>query len=361
MAGFFDEDFIKNSIDYILIAALLIITVYYIYVTIIANRESSSALSPPPYDDEPSSSQNSQLRSVENVSETSGITNAGFDPYVDNALRHYCIKSASNAAYTGGYMNLDMIKYLLGRGCRFLDFEVYMKNGIPIVAYSTNKYDLENYTSNPPAVSLAGVFSTIMSNAFTDTSPNPSDPLFIHLRIKSHDATAFSTIAKTVKSGLGQKLFSESDGSAVNVNLDTQLHTMLGKVILMVDKLSSPGYANVSPSVSQDVDYVSLADLVNITTNTQNVRTYQQKDLTFQPINPPDPSVYLFRIVYPDLGFFENPYNSDSKYLIKNYGTQVIAQAFYIRDNNLNDYEELFKRKKSAFVKIDSIFSSFYN
>ena len=355
MAGFFDNDLIKKTIDYILIIGLLIITAYYIYKTIIENRTTKKGASPPPYEDTPNTAQNNQLNSIENVSETSGISNSGFDPSVDNAIRHYCIKSASNASYTGGYMNLNMIKYVLSRGCRFLDFEVYMKDKIPIVAYSTNKYDLETFTSNAPAVSLSGVFSTIMSNAFTDTSPNPSDPLFIHLRIKTHDTTAYSTIAKSIKSGLGRKLYTFSDGKAAHVNLDTQLHSLMGKIILIVDKLSSPGFDNISPSVSDDIDYISLASVTNMISNTESIRTYQQKDLTFQPINPPDPAVYLFRIVFPDLGFFENTYNSDSMYLIKNYGAQVVAQAFYVRDSNLKIYEDFFKTKKSAFVRIDSI------
>ena len=359
MAGFFDNDLIKNSIDYILIFGLLIITVYFIYKTIIESRDTKKGTSPPPYNDTANSAQTSQLSSVENISETAGIVNTGFDPSVDNAIRNYCIKAASNAAYTGGYMNLNMIKYVLGRGCRFLDFEVYMKDGVPIVAYSTNKYDLETFTSEAPSVSLAGVFSTIMSNAFTDTSPNPSDPLFIHLRIKTYDMNAYTAIAKTVKSGLGRKLFSLPNGEAANVTLDTQLQNLLGKVVLIVDKLSSPGYENISPAVSNSIDYISLASVTNMVSNSQSIRTYQQKDLTFQPINPPDPGVYLFRIVFPDLGFFENTYNSDSSYLIKNYGAQVIAQAFFVKDSNLKIYEEIFKTKKSAFARIDGIFSSF--
>jgi hypothetical protein len=372
MPGFFDNDLIKNSIDYVLIGCLLIITIYYIYKTIVDNKVSSNTAQPP-YDDTPNSSQNNQLSSLENKSEGSGISNAEFDPSVDNALRQYCIKSASNAAYTGGYMNLNMVKYLLSRGCRFLDFEVYIKDGTPIVAYSTNKNDYETYTSNNPAISLSGVFSTIMSNAFTDTSPNPRDPLFIHLRIKTHDVNAYSSIAKLIFSGLGQRQYSDESGRAALVTLETQMTDLLGKIVVIVDKLSSPGFDNVSvcgsapdssngstsPScINSTFDYISLASVINMVSNVGSIRTYQQKELTFQPINPPDPSVYLFRIVFPDLGFFENTYNCDSNYLIKNYGTQVIAQAFYVRDTNLTNYENMFKSSNSAYLRIEYLANS---
>jgi hypothetical protein len=354
MAGFFDNELIKNMIDYVLIIGLLIITAYYIYKTIVDNRESKPATSPPPFVDTPNSVQRAELSNVEDPLNGSGILNAAFDASNDNAIRHFCIKSSSNSAYTGKHMNLNMIKYLLSRGCRFMDFEVYIKDGVPIVAYSTNRQSLETFTSEYPAVSLAGVFSALMSNAFSDTSPNPKDPLFIHLRIKTLDPNAYTKIAKLIKSGLGQKMYIDGTGNAIPLTLDTQLPTLQGKVVVMVDKHSSPGYQNYSTCSPEQTECISLANNVNMVSNSQSIRTYLQRELTFQPINPPDPSVYLFRIVFPDLGFFNNTNNSDSMYLMKNYGTQAVAQAFYVKDNNLRSYEDIFKTNRSAYVRLES-------
>lgn len=359
MAGFFDNELLKSMIDYILIIGLLIITGYYIYKTIMDGRDTKPSTAPPAFNDTPNSAQRAELNSVEDSLNGSGILNAGFDASNDNAIRHYCIKSSSNSAYTGKFMNLNMIKYLLSRGCRFLDFEVYIKNGIPIVAYSTNRQSLETFTSEYPAVSLAGAFSTIMSNAFSDTSPNPKDPLFVHLRIKTLDPNGYTKIAKLIKSGLGQKMIVDGSGKAVPLTLDSQLTTMLGKVVVMVDKHSSPGYQNYSTCSPDQVECYSLADQVNMESNSQNIRTYQQRELTFQPINPPDPSVYLFRIVFPDLGFFNKSNNSDAMYLIKNYGTQAVAQAFYVKDSNLRGYEDIFKTNRSAYVRLETIINQY--
>ena len=38
----------------------------------------------------------------------------------------------------------------------------------------------------------------------------------------------------------------------------------------------------------------------------------------------------------PNLGFFGNAYNPDAQYLVKNYGTQIIAPAFNVNDSVSN-------------------------
>ncbi len=359
MSGIFNKNLFQNIIDYVLIVSALVLVMYFIYKTIVKNTKSSPVAKIPPFDDVPNSSQRRELSNIEGTTTTSQITNAGFDPANDNALRLYCIKSSSNSAYTGSYMNLNMIKYVLSKGCRFLDFEIYMKDNVPIVAYSTNKQSLETFTSNTPALSFAGVCSTIISNAFSDTSPNPKDPLFLHLRIKTYDSSAYTKIAQTIKTSLGPKLYTENDGTAVSVNLDSQITSMLGKIVIIVDQTSSPGYQNYSTCSPKNVDCYSLSNVVNMVSNSQTTRIYTENSLTYQPINPPDPDVYLFRIVFPNLSFFKYTYNSNSNYLIQNYGVQIVAQAFYVNDTNLINYENIFKKNKSAFVRISNLLNDY--
>lgn len=343
-------------IDYVLIFGFTAIAVYIIYNMIMKTRGNQPGNKPPPFVDTPNAKQIAELSSVEGNTTGSGISNQQFDPSVDNALRNYCIKSSSNSAYTGGYMNLNMIKYVISRGCRFLDFEVYIKGGVPIVAYSNNKYSVDTFTSDAPAVSLAGALSTVMSNAFSDTAPNENDPLFIHLRIKTLLPTAYSQIARIINGTVGPKLYSQN-GVAVPVTLDTQLPQLSGKVVIIVDQSSSPGYANYATCSPDNTDCASLSDYVNMNSNSQSIRLYDESSLSFQPINPPDPAAYLFRIVFPSLGFFNNTNNADTFYLIENYGAQAVAQAFYKNDANLKAYEEFFKEYKSAFVPLSNAVS----
>lgn len=350
---------LQNMIDYTLIIGALILVVYFMYSMITKNQQKDPTSKPPPFEDTPNSTQRAQLSKIEGTTNTSAIKNASFSASDDNALRNFVIKSSSNSAYTNGYMNLNMIKYVLSKGCRFLDFEIYMKDNIPIVAYSTNKQSLETFTSEAPAVSFSGVCSTILSNAFSEISPNSDDPLFLHLRIKTYDSTAYSKIAQIIKGGLGPKLYTETNGSAVPVNLDSQVTDFLGKIVVIVDQHSSPGFQNYATCAPDNTDCYSLTNVINLVSNSQTVRTYSQSDLTYQPINPPDPGVYLFRIVLPNTTFFGSTSNSDASYLIRNYGTQVVAQAFYVNDSNLRVYEQLFAKKKSAFLRLENILNTY--
>jgi len=345
-------------IHYVFLFATTTAIVYILY-KMIQKRQGEKASYNPPYVNTPNDAQMAQLNKIENsVSDNgSGIANARFDPSNNNSLRNFCIKSSFNSAYTGGYVNRDMVKFVLMRGCRFLDFEVFIKDNVPIVAYSTSTAtdsSFNHFTSEAPAISLGGVFSTIMSNAFNDKSPNPADPLFIHLRIKSYLPTAYSSVAETIQGNLGPKLYADDNGNAIPVNLDTQLNLLQGKVVIIVDQLSSPGYEKYATCGSQNQSTcTALSKYINANSGTQNFRIYREDELLYQSINPPDPDVYLMRLVLPNIGFFNNVSNSESLYLIKNYGVQLVAQAFYENNRNLVTYEELFKNFHSAFVPLN--------
>ena len=336
-------------VDYALLIGITLICVYIIYRMIKKRQASTPGSAALPYSDVSSTAQAVQLNKIENTKVGSGITNLALDPSQDNSLRNFCIKSSFNSAYTGGYMNQNMIKYVLSRGCRFLDFELFIKDGIPIVAYSEAQYDpsYSSFTSLAPALSLAGVCSTIMSNAFTETSPNPGDPLFVQLHINTNLSSAYSTIAETIASSMTDKLY------VGNVGPNTSLNLLMGKIVLIIDnQTANSSYQNYAGCAVGDNTCYNLKNYANMVSGSNQVMLYKQKDLIQQATNPPDPDVYLFRIVLPNSGLFYGVNNSDMLYLVKNYGAQVVAQAFYVNDNNLAVYEAMFKQYKSAFVPI---------
>jgi len=309
-------------------------------------KGSKTTVATPPYDDTPSAAQTSQLTRIQNTL-GSGIRNARFDVSKDNSLRNFVIKSSFNSAYTGGFMNMNMIKYVLTRGCRFLDFEVYIKDNVPIVAYSESTTDASytHFTSAPPALSFQGVLSTIMSNAFSDTSPNPNDPLFLQLRIRTNLPGGYNAIASIIKATMNDRLYSGV------VTPDTQITELLKKIVLIVDNTSAPDYQK-DTMCDPETQCVKLSDLVNIDSGTSVVRIYTEKDLSLQAYNPPDPSVYMIRVVLPNRSLFYGIQNSNFLSLMKNYGAQIVAQAFYINDSRLAAYEDMFRQFKSAIVPI---------
>ena len=340
---------LTNYVVLLLITALVV----YILYRLISKRSAKSATASTttsdslPYSDTPTSAQTAQLNSVRNAN-GSGISNVVLNPSTDNSLRNFCIKSSFNSAATGSYVSQGMVKYVLSRGCRFLDFEVYIKDGQAIVAYSSSIYDpsYTHFTSLNPSLSLAGVFQTIMSNAFNQTAPNPGDPLFIQLRIKTYVSSAYSEIAQIISANLSDRLYKGV------VTPDTDLGDLMGKIVMVLDKSSSPGYDNYSVCVPSNLSCTSLKPLVNMVSGSDTVRIYKENDLMMQSTNPPDPYVYLMRIVLPQSVFLMGITNSDSQYLMQNYGAQVILQAFYVKDGKLAVYEDMFKSYNSSFVPI---------
>ena len=53
-------------------------------------------------------------------------------------LNQVCIKASYNSAFDGKEISTDMLEYVMSRGCRFLDFELYLNNGSVYVNYSTD-------------------------------------------------------------------------------------------------------------------------------------------------------------------------------------------------------------------------------
>jgi hypothetical protein len=122
------------------------------------------------------------------------------------ALKEYCIKASYNSAYDGSKIRLDTIKYVISRGCRFIDLQIHYssKDNIPFVVNITDPAGIDMESENH--VSLYIIFNTIVANAFAPTysnggCPNSKDPLFIHMRvIPDKGKLVYNSIAKCIQS-----------------------------------------------------------------------------------------------------------------------------------------------------------------
>jgi hypothetical protein len=136
--------------------------------------------------------------STSNVSyfESNNTIKSDAIPYFDNSyciLINYYVKSSYNSCCGGEYKNnfvsLCALEKCIKDGCRFLDFEIYSYNNIPIVASSTanNNYIKETYN----ALLLDEVLKTIIELAFTSYNNNNNnkgtachnDPLILNFRV----------------------------------------------------------------------------------------------------------------------------------------------------------------------------------
>lgn len=259
-------------------------------------------------------------------------------------LKDVLVKSSYNTAFTGNYyVSNDMIKFVISRGCRFLDFEIYNVDGQPFIGVSSSYQTLDSLNK----LSLVSVLNTIDSCAFSIdnsdmTTPNPNDPLILHFRIMNTNSNGFyKNINTTLESVLMQKMYNGV------VNGNTNMSEIMGKYVVLIDNMSR-GY--IQDNGSQIITYK------NGESNTSIIRLNRNAGLLEQCKRPPIlidetmTNVQDYQIVLSDTGygFFTGPINPNNSILVKDYGVQLTAYKFYVYDNNMSIYENSFGNFNSA-------------
>jgi hypothetical protein len=264
------------------------------------------------------------------------------DPDCSGNLYDYYIKTAYNACSGGAYKNdfvdIGNLKAVIKQGARCLDFEVYSINNQPVVATSTidDYYVKETFNSVP----FGSVMDTIKNYAFSGgTCPNPTDPLIIHLRIKSNNQEMYSNLANMFKSYdsimLGKEYSYENSGRNLG---SVPLLTFQNKVILIVDKINNAFLENENfleyVNLTSNSIFARVYDYYNVKNNpdTQELTEYNKKNMT---------------IVIPDSG--SSPANP-SGILCRAYGCQMVAMRFQTVDNFLTENTLFFDRSNYAFA-----------
>jgi hypothetical protein len=257
-------------------------------------------------------------------------------------LFDYYIKTAYNAcsggSYTDDYVDICVLKSIIKQGVRCLDFEVYSIDNKPVVATSTtdNYHVKETFNS----VNFGTVMDTIRNYAFSNgTCPNPTDPIFIHLRFKSNNQKMYSKLADIFESNndimLGPDYSYESNGKNLG---KVPLLSLKNKIILIVDKTNT--------AFLENKDFI---EYVNLTSNSIFIREYDFNDIkNNEDIN----ELTTFNkggmtIVLPNKG--ANPDNPDGK-LCRESGCQMVAMRYQLSDKNLKEEILFFDRATYAFA-----------
>jgi len=248
---------------------------------------------------------------------------------------------------TNNYMNLNALKYIISQGVRFIDFEIYNINDQPVIATSSipsNFFIKESYNS----VTFQDAFKTIITNAFNNISaPNPDDPIFLHLRIKSTNHTMMDNIAQIFLENefyMLDPMYSHeyqicNENNCTPRNLSQlPLYIFKKKIIVMVDR-----------SNSAILDSKKLMEYVNITTNSVHCRLLSNHEMRFSP----DQSELLefnkvsMSIVTPDVGVSTTNPNPNASLQL---GVQVNAINFSNADENMKNDMDLFITAGYAFI-----------
>lgn len=318
------EDFVVTFINIIIIVIIILILIYIYYIKNLNSRECNF---------------------LTNIYGTMNSYIHSLNPN-DNSCKYnlldYYIKTAYNCCSGGSYKNdfvsICSLKNCLKQGIRGLDFEIYSINDKAVIATSTESsyYIKETFNS----VDFADALSTIINYAFSgSTSPNPNDPIIIHLRIKSTNQKIYTYMANLFESNsnyfLGSNYSYENQGQ--NLGL-TPLLQLSGKIVVIVDRITTDFLEN-----QQFLEYV------NMTSDSIFMRALNYYDVKFTPdMNELiEYNKKAMTIALPDKGI--NPANS-SGMVIRETGCQMIAMRYEYIDNYLEENTAFFDKAGYAFV-----------
>ena len=182
--------------------------------------------------------------------------------------------------------------------------------------------------------------SVISNYAFSGGMvPNPTDPLIIHLRIKSNEQSIYDNLTKIFKSYdnimLGKKYSYENNGKNIGAQ---PLTSFMNKIILIIDKSNN--------SYLENKDFM---EYVNMTSNSVFMRALSYYDVKNTPdINELEQfNQRCMSIVCPDFGV--NPSNP-SGMLCRAAGCQMVAMRYQYVDNFLKENAIFFDEGGYAFV-----------
>lgn len=277
-------------------------------------------------------------------------------------LKQLCIKGSCNSAYSGKYISELMVNYVLSRGCRFLDFEIYYLpdssgNYTTCVGYSNDPNAINPTISNSENVPFIDIFESTINKAFIKSSSsiyeiiNINDPLFINIRLKTSKEdipTLFQSIQRTINSVSKKPMYSRYF-TETKINGNTILSSINGKVIIIFEK-------------NEFIDISSKNNKYNMISNSEDLTksTYEKIDPNKFIACPPkilsDSKVvfncdHTFNMVVPE-NYKSSQSNPEIFTSIKEYGNNITLFQYYNSDNYLLENEYMFQKSNSAFIPL---------
>jgi len=282
----------------------------------------------------------------------SGVQNYSSDHSLH--LNHLCIKSSWNSAYSGGYVSDIMVQYVLSRGCRFLDFAVYLNdNNQAVIGYSSDPTVANPSIKNTQDITLLSMLQSTLINAFGNQSGqtyqvmNASDPLFINIRPRpfpNSDTIAPPPDAMTKMRTLYGAIDSVIQSVRADPNLQRYFNTTSN-----IDPGSYPYTQNKMIIVKENNSYATTNNMDffhNMTSDGDILQRFYSQKNTIDPYRPlinGNNTVNKNRI---DLLVPNNNVSSQSNpniySAISNYGINFNAMQYYKPDTNLYECEKMF-------------------
>jgi len=319
---------LKESTAIVLIGTITLVIIFislYLYFYYTGLRSKNCSLMDSIYGD-----LNGKIKSIDN-SEQFNYT-----------FKDYYIKTAYNCCsggnYRNSYVDLCILKDLLKQGVRGLDFEIYSINNKPVISTSTIDSYYVKETFN--YINFADAMNVIRDYAFsTANSPNSSDPIIIHLRIKSTNQDMYKHFAKLLESYNSILLSKDYDSEFYGKNFgNVELKKLMGKVVIIVDR-----------SNTSFLECPEFYKFINITSNSLFMRALHYYDIKYTP----DMNELIdFNKQNMTIGMADKGANPDnpSSLVMREMGCQLLGMRYQQIDTNIEENDIFFNENGYAFV-----------
>uniref|UniRef100_A0A6C0F7V7 Phosphatidylinositol-specific phospholipase C X domain-containing protein n=1 Tax=viral metagenome TaxID=1070528 RepID=A0A6C0F7V7_9ZZZZ len=244
------------------------------------------------------------------------------DSHKNYRLKDFFVKSSYNSAFTGNYMNSEMVKLLLNRGCRFLDFEIVNSRGTLYVTDSSIASDRSKQ------ITLSDALSVI------NRTLTKGDPVFINLRLQNAKSITYDNLKSTLN-----RLQYELRYTGRPIDDTTRMSEIQGKCITI---------ANYD---IKDKSGKSATDIVANKSET-GLCTYENSVIANLSATT-EPGTKRMTVVEPNSvgSWFDNP-DISVRRLVLEYKVNFTPQRFYKRTDELTKYENIFNAMKSPYIAI---------
>lgn len=280
------------------------------------------------------------------------------NPQFIHLLRDYYVMSSYNSCCGGDslkdFVDLTPLKQVINQGARLLDFEIYSKNGNPIIAAgpeasSDGKFYLKG-TYN--SISFKSVMSTVKTHAFSGrTCPNPDDPLFLSFRIKTNSKLIYDYMGEVLRKLFGGHFLQARysyEGRNIKSGKDSipniPLLNLKRKVIILVQD------PNHNYRETKLHEFINISGKGTDGTGMPFAEFYKNKKIIM--------SHAIQDVINTNKKFlgFSQPDYSDTKnnspaIIHQSKGVQFVMMNFsFLDDEHLINYLNYFNKKGSAFV-----------
>jgi hypothetical protein len=310
--------------------------------------------------------------------------------YLSLPLHQLYIKSSFNSALINNNINSNMVKYILTRGCRMLDFELYYltdpndKTSKPNAYVGYNSYNDAVNSSTQNVVPFNQMMKQILDFAFshqfwkvnkneqTFTCPNPEDPLFIQLRIKTTDMNKmnlYTIINETINDLYCDNSYKNNFllmNNEQKINLNSQLKIILNKIIFVfqyddyIANNNANFYNNLLKLDLNKCKHTEKGYFAYIIVNNGSLNQRYYSNINTQKFIATPPVIKGINEINTDQWFIvrpdENSINNVDTYSgIINYGYQIHMMQYDKNDMFLQRNEQMHNTFGSAFIPMGMV------